>query len=803
MRSKSGQIVVIAALLFFAFSFFLSHSASAQDEGRRTIRVKDSAARVGASREETRSEGGQPNLWAVLIGVSRYEYGDQPIDVNGFEIKNLKYANEDAQAMYDFLQSPEGGGFRDENEGGHMVLLKDEDATRANVERALDKLTQSKPNDYFIIFIAAHGALLAQPDPTTNKMAQVPYFVLFDSNLTDPKGTALRMDSFSERVNHIPARKGLVLSDTCHSAGVQLGGRGAGSPTSGVNGRYIEQVQKTVNGVGYLWSADQFEEAFELGYLGNGIFTYCLLEGLRGNADADRNGIVSFNELVNYVRAEVPKLSDDKQHPYASLTTTDILEGKVPLPLAVIPYADSGAQGGADRYGTLVIRTPDLVGVEVAIDGAYLEEGGRAVRVKQGAHKLSFSKGAMRKEVLADVEGNRSTLVEVNLTFTQSDSKEDSLVDPAEGVLNVYLTEDKTPSAEATKLFQEGFDNFKKQKFDAAAALFNQAIKANGGAYAEAYVFLGRAQQSLGLKKEAVESFTRAMTLRPTDYQTNTLLQEAKFNAGYNVDEVIKELNRIKLSHDHDGYVRVVLGDVLMLRKEFYSAERELRQATRLLPTSPPAHMILAEAITYQRSKAKQKQAVEEAQKAIDLFEKLAQKQVSFARGLRRLSISHVVFGGGRYVDYAGMSDAHRTLADATVTLVSLDDSLTDPDSFLARARTSIEESMRLATKNKDRSRQAPALDLSAQIYVLKGQPERAITEAEQALKLSDMDDIKGEVHFTLSTAYEGAQKFGRAAEHLQKYLALSGSQLLPKERKGIEERLENLNRLKEVNRQK
>lgn len=37
----------------------------------------------------------------------------------------------------------------------------------------------------------------------------------------------------------------------------------------------------------------------------HGLFTYYLLKGLRGEADTNRNGIVTFGELAGYVRQKV------------------------------------------------------------------------------------------------------------------------------------------------------------------------------------------------------------------------------------------------------------------------------------------------------------------------------------------------------------------------------------------------------------------------------------------------------------------------------------------------------------------
>src|SRR5262249_43836268 len=102
--------------------------------------------RVGATSKDIDSSRSEVGVWAILIGVSRYQYGDQ--DLDGNRISNLKHAAEDSEAMRDFLRSPEGGAFRED----HIVLLQDESATKQNVLSALARLKQAKPNDFFVIY---------------------------------------------------------------------------------------------------------------------------------------------------------------------------------------------------------------------------------------------------------------------------------------------------------------------------------------------------------------------------------------------------------------------------------------------------------------------------------------------------------------------------------------------------------------------------------------------------------------------------------------------------------------------------
>ncbi|MGH7292556.1 MAG: hypothetical protein ACREJT_15160, partial [Myxococcota bacterium] len=84
------------------------------------------------------------------------------------------------------------------------------------------------------------------------------------------------------------------------------------------------------------------EESKEQDALGHGAFTYAVLEGLRGTADADGDGALSVSELFGYVARRVPLLTQGRQHPYHKTEGTDLLfvqatAGGTPLASPVLP----------------------------------------------------------------------------------------------------------------------------------------------------------------------------------------------------------------------------------------------------------------------------------------------------------------------------------------------------------------------------------------------------------------------------------------------------------------------------------
>ncbi|HKE59947.1 MAG TPA: hypothetical protein VKB46_24720 [Pyrinomonadaceae bacterium] len=418
------------SLFLLPVLLMVADRAGAVQTQERGLKIK-----VGATNAEMSSGRGAPvGLWAVVIGVSRYQYGDQ--DIDGNHISNLKHAADDAETMREFLMSPEGGGFQDD----HIFSLQDENATKANVTAALAKLKQAKANDFFVIFIAAHGAVIPYTDPKTNTTRDVPYFLLFDTDLRDPEKTAMRMETFRQTVDVLDAKKGLVLSDTCYSGGVQLIGRGV-DDSQVANQRYLDLMNSIPVGVGFISAARQTERSYEKDDFNHGVFTYCLVEALSGAGDANEDGKVTFDEAVQYLDDRVPKMTNNKQHPFANTTAVEANY----LALSVVTYANLASRGAKGAFGLLKIRVPDIDGVDVAIDDkpeATLQKGVvRSIRVPAGEHRLVFKKANTVREWPTRIEAGKSYPFTINFAFSESGSAEDTLTDPGEQV-NVYLPPD-------------------------------------------------------------------------------------------------------------------------------------------------------------------------------------------------------------------------------------------------------------------------------------------------------------------------------------------------------------------------
>jgi hypothetical protein len=240
---------------------------------------------------------------------------------------------------------------------------------------------------------------------------------------------------------------------------------------------------------------------------------------------------------------------------------------------------------------------------------------------------------------------------------------------------------------------------------------------------------------------------------------------------------VEKDLRDVIARHPDFAFARVVLADLLHYLGKPRLAEWQLRQAINDDPNYPAAYLELADALTYQASPDKQKEAIAMAEKALALFKQVSEKKVHFSTGLKRLSITHVIFGHANYSDDRVMAEANHMVGKTKTRYVEYSYktlSSAERTAMLDSSRASLNEALRLAQKLADKRRLALVLDSSAENYFLKGDMKNAIDEGQKALKIAsqfpDMKDFP-DVHLTLAGAYESAQDYAKAAEQLQKYI--------------------------------
>ena len=248
--------------------------------------------------------------WAVVGGISQYASEDIP---------DLEFAKADAQSVYDFLTSSAAGPFEED----HILFLTDENATGSAMREAMFVfLQQADWDDLVVIYYAGHGA----PDP--NRPDNL-YLLPHDSDLDAMASTAFPMwDVKTALRRQIKAERVIVIADACHSAGTQeddvtgiSGGRNA--IAGGFTQLFTPSRRLSIT------AADTNEFSLEdVRWGGHGVFTYFLLEALKGRGDINGDGIVTFSEVYEYVSGSVVEATEGRQNPQRT--------GLGDIPLAVV-----------------------------------------------------------------------------------------------------------------------------------------------------------------------------------------------------------------------------------------------------------------------------------------------------------------------------------------------------------------------------------------------------------------------------------------------------------------------------------
>lgn len=259
------------------------------------------------------------NLWAVVVGVGRYDDSSIP---------RLRYTVPDAEAIFQTLVSV--AGLKRE----HVLLLTDKTErkpTLRNIRWALGTFLSrsASKDDTVLIFFAGHGA--PEIDPRgTERDGFAKYLIPSDADADDLYSSAFPMDELETIFSRIEAERIVAFLDTCYSGAA--GGRTFGSRKTRagqVDDEFIERLARS-KGRAIITASRATEVSLELPELGHGVFTHYLIEGLRGAGDGNKDGIVTLQELYEYVEAQVSRRSraaGGNQHPMMR----GQLEGSLPL----------------------------------------------------------------------------------------------------------------------------------------------------------------------------------------------------------------------------------------------------------------------------------------------------------------------------------------------------------------------------------------------------------------------------------------------------------------------------------------
>ncbi len=153
----------------------------------------------------------------------------------------------------------------------------------------------------------------------------------------------------------IKAKSKILLTDACHSGAITP------EDTENLNSRFGDLSKSLFS----LTASRAREQSFEVADLkgGHGVFTYYVVQGMEGAADTSGDGVVTADELAEYVHTQVREYTTNRQNP-----TSDKANYDPEMLLAYIPSKAKPAAAPEPKFGTLIFES-NMDGVEVFVDG--------------------------------------------------------------------------------------------------------------------------------------------------------------------------------------------------------------------------------------------------------------------------------------------------------------------------------------------------------------------------------------------------------------------------------------------------
>jgi hypothetical protein len=275
------------AFLSLILILFLSSLLFASDQ-QSLKSARRASPEAGAGDAPAEVGGGE--LYALVVGISRYKHP---------KIPQLKVSDKDAGDFADFLKT-QNRLFRNL----HITLLQNEEATRTEVEKHLYyKLRRAGKDDTVVLFLSGHGA----DDPNTPGEF---FFLTYEAEPDYLAATSVHMNR-QWFLSKLDSRKVVMIADACHAGGFSKQGAKSLEPALQ---NFVQQFRESEGRV-FLTSSRPDESSMEKPGMQNSVFTHYLLQGLRGEADTDHNGVVTLEELYNYVYNKTKNETNGYQRP--------------------------------------------------------------------------------------------------------------------------------------------------------------------------------------------------------------------------------------------------------------------------------------------------------------------------------------------------------------------------------------------------------------------------------------------------------------------------------------------------------
>jgi tetratricopeptide (TPR) repeat protein len=524
--------------------------------------------------------------WAVVYGISEYQ-----------EVPSLKYADKDAQefAKYltDYAKVP----------AANIRLRVNKEATTGNIWTDLGWLKEkSQKGDRAIIYFSGHGS------KETQTSLGMGFLLTYNSPKTNYPAGAFGIQYLKAMVNDI-SQKGatvLLITDACRSGMIsenQL--QGMSDATASLKEQFVNEIK--------ILSCEPGQLSWEDARWGGGrsVFSYKLIEGLTGAADANNNGQITLLEIENYLENTVPReVAPKKQLPFAVGSKETVIAYVTPGTGGTAPVAAAPAQNGS----SLASKGVEEPGAEaLALENNFkkaLSEGRLLMPMRDCAdyyyQKLlgDQSVASRHADYKLDLAGalQDASLAAYNI-YAKSDSLDLARMYKSDENITLYPAYLKRASdllgkdhylyntLKSRELYFEGllkrmeyFESGKdKEVLKEAVAKQEEALQYQEVKTADAYFEMGVLQYDGGDYTNAILNFKKAVELSPGwampyDYLTGCYLMLGKLDDAEKMARKALEV----APDDLLGYLKGELAHVLEAKGQTTEAQALYRESAEL-----------------------------------------------------------------------------------------------------------------------------------------------------------------------------------------------------------------------------
>lgn len=267
--------------------------------------------------------------YAILVASSRFPKAQE-------KLAPLVGPENDVEQLKEILSSHDHGNF------GKIAVLKNK-PSHTILQKINETLNSAAKNDLILIYYSGHGKL---------DVGGQLHLATVNTSMATLETTSIPLERIRTLFANSPSAKTVLILDCCYSGAVGKAFRG----------EVDEQLNLASGGTGtFIMTAStglQMAQEKEEDKLG--IFTRHLVEGVRtGDADRDGDGLITMNEIYNYVHDRVLQESPQKPMKWDLSVSGEMI------------FAKSGKSSAVERSQQIRERLFELVQSGVLPDSIF------------------------------------------------------------------------------------------------------------------------------------------------------------------------------------------------------------------------------------------------------------------------------------------------------------------------------------------------------------------------------------------------------------------------------------------------